>query len=159
MNTWTSPTLASDPEYRAFVAAMEAQPEDRTGRAVFADYLDERGFPVEAAAFRASAEDATEFASVNVGPEERHVIWHCHVRRYHDAERTSYTFVGVWPTLLEAVSAFVRWHMRGEFETRCVTCFQLLTEIDEECAECKGSGWVFVFLYNYWIGSTSIRTS
>ncbi len=138
MTTWTSPTLASDPAYRAFVRAMEAAPEDRTARAIFGDFLEERGYPAEAAAFRASAEDATEYAPGPVdGGDGPHPY---HVRRYHDADRTSYTFVGIWPTLLEAVSAFVRWYLRGEFETKCGDCTDTVT--NEECASCKGSRWV-----------------
>jgi len=141
-------TLSSDPEYRAFVAAMEATPEDRTARAAFADWLDERGLPAEAAAFRASAEDATEYARMVPTPIE----WTYHVRRYHTPESDSYTFVGIWPTLLEAVSAFVRWHLRGEFETKCSECDNGSVDtggftpwdqpISQACNYCKGSGWV-----------------
>ena len=146
MTTWLPPAipaLHSVPEYWAFARAMEVAPEDRTARAVFADWLGDRGYEAEAAAFRASAEDATEYAPVPVelrgGEDAGHSY---HVRRYHDAERTAYTFVGVWHTLLGAVSAFVRWHLRGEWETKCSVCPIAVVDPNRVCANCKGSGWV-----------------
>lgn len=148
----TFPSLSADPEYRAFVAAVEAAPEDRTARAALADWLQDRGHDAQAAAFRASAEDATEYGMVPTRHLGGYLVQLFHVHRYHDAERTSYSFVGVWPTLLEAVAAFVRWHMRGEWETQCRECDNGAVDtggrtpwgqpLAEACNYCKGETWL-----------------
>jgi len=147
-------TNSSDPTYRVLLAASEADPAEPLHRLAMADWIDENtALHAQAAALRATGDARVEYAELEpIGPPASIRGHQWSVRRYHTDARDSYSWVGIYPTLKDAVAACYHWHLRGEKDVQCDGCHGSdLVSTDTAtwgqttkalCDRCDGSGWV-----------------